>query len=96
MTQNLLSAMMDHTKDGGTIPYKQRQSLSLFTGQPLDSTMTPQSIMAVQNVYASKQQPPPGNPPVKGNKRNTSKLGKIASNLQTPNQAAEASHADKA
>lgn len=38
------------------IPYETRMGLSLFLGQPLDSTMLPQSIMALQPSMAQQQQ----------------------------------------
>lgn len=89
MSQELTNAMTDHLSKDGDIPYSTRQSLSLFLGQPLDSTMTFQSIQSVQAIYANKSQPTQ-NPPVTKNKRNTSKIGKLADNLQTPLQKSEA------
>lgn len=91
MSQEIMNAMLDHKAKDGDVPYNIRQSCSLFLGQPLDSTMTPSSIQSVQNVYASKQQPPQ-NAPVTKNKRNTSKLGKLADGMQTASQASEARH----
>lgn len=88
MQEALTHAMTDHLSKDGTVPYKLRQPLSLFLSQPLDSTMTPQSIQAIQAVYAPKQQGP-ASPPVTKNKRNTSKLGKISETMQTRDQSAE-------
>lgn len=59
---SLISALTD----GKVIPYKQRQSLSLFLGQPLDSTMTPNSMQAIL-MANSPQQPP--EPPAKKSKK---------------------------
>lgn len=70
-------------------PYKVRQALGLFLGQPLDSSMTPQSIMAAQNVFVQKRQ----NQAQMGNpvnvKRGTSTLSKASNNLRTPDQSSE-------
>ena len=37
------------------IPYETRLGLSLFLGQPLDATMTPQSIMANQKPQVPQE-----------------------------------------
>jgi hypothetical protein len=88
MVQQLMTAMTDHIHGGGTIPYKIRQGLSLFMGQPLDSTMQPASIMAIQGTFAkAPAQQPPGGGKAKGS---TAKLGKMATNLQTQEQSREA------
>lgn len=91
MSQEITNAMTDHLSNDGSVPYKLRQSLSLFLGQPLDSTLTPQSIQAVQAMYASKA-PQSQNQPQNKTKKGTSKLNKFADNLQTPGQAAEKRH----
>lgn len=90
MTQKLMNAMADHLAKGESVPYSTRQSLSLFLGQPLDSTMTPTSIQNIQTVFmknGSAPQPAQGAPSAP--KKSTSKLGKISQNLQTPDQARE-------
>ena len=43
-----MSAMVDHIQTGASVPYKTRQSLSIFLGQPLDATMQPQSIQTIR------------------------------------------------
>ena len=92
LSQHINNEMMDHVAKGETVPYQLRQSLSLLMGQPLDSTMTPQSIMAAQSVFAKNAPQGPQNPPVTKNKRNTSKLGELAKNMMTQDQKAEQSH----
>ena len=67
--------------------YKIRQGLSMFMGVPMDSSQTPQSIMAAQGVFQSQPQESPPEKPVTKPKRNTSKLGNIAKNYMTPNQS---------
>lgn len=67
-------------------PAKVRQSLSLFLGATLDSSMKPANIAAAQAVYASKRQqqmPTTGSAP----KKNTSALAKVPGGYQTPDQA---------
>ena len=42
---------------GKQIPFTLRKSLSIFTGMPLDNTMSPQSIQSAQATYQMQQQP---------------------------------------
>jgi hypothetical protein len=70
-----------------TIPYRLRQSMSLFLGSPLDSTLTPTAMQAAQAVYAQSPGQPTA-PPVTKSKRNTSKLGDVADDAYTSGQAA--------
>ena len=65
------------------IPYKTKLSMSLFVGQPLDSTMTPQAIISAQPAPQMPQQPQ--SPP----KRSTSSLNKLPSMYKTPGQASD-------
>lgn len=90
MSQEILHAMTEHTEGKGNVPYDLRQSLSLFLGHPLDSTMIPSSMMAAQSVYINKaaQQQDPSQQGSKS-KKNTSKLGKISENMETADQHAE-------
>lgn len=72
---------------GQDVPYSTRVSLSLFMGQPLDSTMQPLSIQSSQMALKSKldqQQGPP-----QGASKQTSKLGKDVKSYQTPLQASQ-------
>lgn len=87
MSQQVMTAMNDHLHNKGSIPYRVKQGLSLFLGQPMDSTMTPSSIQAIQSTFAQSgsQQQPQG----KQGKGSASKLNKVASNLETPSQARE-------
>lgn len=81
-----LTNEMIRVKDKGTaIPYKTKMALSLFLGQPLDSTMTPMAIMAAQP--SPQQQPqqqggskPPSYNSVKG-------LDSLAKGARTPAQS---------
>lgn len=50
--QRMASKLMDQVQNtmakGGNVPYATRMGLSLFLGQPMDSTMTPQAILSNQ------------------------------------------------
>lgn len=78
---------------GIQIPYKTRLSMSLFVGQALDSTMTPQAIMGAQPL--PPQQQPQGGVPGNKPKRSTSSLNKLPGQYKTAGQAAEANRANK-
>ncbi len=88
MSQELTSAMTDHLSKGNTVPYKLRQSMSLFLGQPLDSTMIPANMQSIQSMFAQHKPMTPAQPGKPSrSKGSPSKLTKISSNLQTPEQA---------
>lgn len=69
-----------------------RQAMSMFLGTPLESSFTPQNILAAQATYLP--QIPPQQPQGK-TKRGTSTLGKDNKSYRTPNQAAEADKQDR-
>lgn len=60
MSNKLTEEMIDHLHNGESIPYRTQIGLSMFLGQPLDSTMTQGSIAAIQmaqnRTAASEQQ----------------------------------------
>lgn len=92
LASKITSEMTEAVSKGETIPYKTKMSLSLFLGQPLDSTLTPMSIMAAQSV----QGPVPAQDQSGPTKKGTAKLGKASEAFKTPMQAAEADKAMKA
>lgn len=81
MKSSLLNSMTDKLSKQEPIPYKSRLGLSLFMGQPLDSSMKPMSILASQPQVQNPQQQP--NKPVRKNDH----LTDIAKLDATPNQA---------
>lgn len=91
IAQKLTNEMTTNVAGEEPIPYKTRIGLSLFLGQPLDSSMTPQAIMAAQPQ--PKQPPPPQQGGSKGG--SVKALGKSNSNYMTPNQSSEAHKAQK-
>ena len=83
MVAKLSNEMVSRKAEEGPIPYKTRVSLSMFLGQPLDGSITPQGIAAAQFTYMPKQ-PPQG---IKG--KSITKLGKSNKEFRTPLQASE-------
>lgn len=73
---------------GNEIPYKTRMGLSIFLGQPLDSTMMPMSIINAQ-PKAGQQQPesdrqPAGKPPTEASMKG---IQKVPNQYRTPGEA---------
>lgn len=83
LVQQVSSEMMEHTSKGETIPYKMRMGLSMFMGQPLDSTMTPQAFQAMQQPSSQAQ----GQQPGMRAKHSIEKLGKANMMLASPDQS---------
>lgn len=90
MQQKMMSEIVNTSSKGKIVPYKNRMALSLFMGQPLDSTMSPEGIMGAQPQ--PEQQNPQG---VAGGGKVTGKggaaIGKMPMNFQTPLQSRDAS-----
>lgn len=72
------------------IPYKTKMGVSLLLGQPLDSTMSPSSIMAAQ-----PQPTPPVQAQMPKGSKTTSKLGKTNKSYMTPGQSAESDRSNR-
>jgi len=73
--------------NGEVPPYRTRQSMSLFLGSPLDSTMTPQAIQMIQSVYAPRPVAPAAGAKPKAQKKNKSTLGDLPKDHYTQDQA---------
>ncbi len=89
MVTKLTNQMANVKSDDEPVPYKTRIGLSLFMGQPMDSTMTPQAIQAAQP--APKPAPQQG----KAASGSTTKLGKHNSSYKTPSQEAESDRSSR-
>lgn len=89
LSKQMTKRITEEQLKGERPSHRVRQSMSLFLGTPLDSTMTPQAIQAAQAVYMNQKTPPPNQPPTKS-KKDTSKLGDVSKDYQTSTQAAEA------
>lgn len=93
-SQKLMNNLIETTNKGVNIPYKTRLGLSMFLGQPLDSTMTPEGIMSAQPKLGQPSQQPQqqGGGHARGSMKD---LGKIAQADMTPLQARQISKVRK-
>lgn len=73
------------------IPYRTRMGLSVFMGQPLDSTLTPASIQAAQPKPQQQGNQQPG-APEETPKRSMTALNKLPSQYMTPEQTRAQRH----
>jgi hypothetical protein len=89
ITQKLMSAMTEHISKGATVPYRTRIGLSLVMGQPLDSSMSPSSIVAAQIAPVAPQQQPQ-QVQSKGGVKSSPALQKMPNSYKTSDQAREA------
>jgi hypothetical protein len=90
LSKKLIDKMGESKLDSdkvGKPTYRVRQGMGLFLGSPLDSTLTPQSMIAAQSVFQQQASQPAPNTPVQKSKRNTSKMGEMSKNLETNDQA---------
>lgn len=90
LNQKLTGEMTDHLSKDQSIPYKTRLGLSMFLGQPLDSTMSQQSLQSVMQMSGGPlkqvtQQPHQGRSP--GGVKSAPALQKMPGLYQTPEQA---------
>lgn len=78
MVQKINDAMVAHVAGGDNVPYNTRRGLSLFLGQPLDSTMYPQAMQLMQSTYMPPggMQAPQNAPKSKGSPKALSNLPK--------------------
>lgn len=86
LKQQFTNSLINHVSDENSVPYKTRQSISMFLGQPLDGTMTQPAIATIQSVFVP---PPPPNMPQKGAKGSTKALDKTSDMYRTPGQQRE-------
>lgn len=88
MKTQIMNSIIDAKTKGTRVPYNRRLQLSLFLGQPLDSTMTPQALQSFQTTFATPSQQ--SNAQTSAGKRQPGqKLTKIAGLSLTPEQARE-------
>lgn len=91
MTTKLMDQMMNHLSKEGTIPYKTRLGLSLFLGQPMDSSMTPGGIMSSQGTFQQNISPMQNKSSEVREKHSTTSLGKSVQLEATPSQSRQMS-----
>lgn len=93
LTRKLMDEVVRSQDKGLVIPYKTKMALSLFLGQPMDSTMTPNALQSIQGGFmrsvakqSAQQSPAP---------HSTSKLGKINTSYMTPTQQLQQRHSNR-
>lgn len=91
VSNKLYTNLIEHTNEGKTVPYNTRLGLSLFLGRPLDSTMTPQAIMANQpqnnNAMTSNDKQQVMKHQNAHGAHSMKNIGQLATIDQTPQQA---------
>lgn len=91
MVSKINDEMVNALKKKTPIPYKTKLGVSMFVGQPMDSSMTPNSIQAAQiSQQLGKQQQPQNNQKQSKSKAGSKAFEKTGSRFQTSEQAAEA------
>lgn len=95
ITQAVSDQMVNRKSEDGAIPYQTRIGISLLLGQPLDSSMNPNSIQSAQAVFLPK--PPPQQPQGAQKPKSTNKqtIGKSNNQYKTPSQSAESDRANR-
>lgn len=91
MSNAVMSNITNKQADESLISYNTRIGLSLFLGQPLDSSMAPMSIMSAQPIPQQPQQQKPARKP----SSNTKDLSKGPKAYMTHDQASEAHKNEK-
>lgn len=87
LNQKLTHGLIDAVHEKKQVPYSTKMGLSLFLGQPLDGTMTPQGIMAAQPKPMMGMQQMQQPSPQRGHHSSMKNIGKLATADQTPQQA---------
>ena len=83
LVQKVTEQMTEHLAKQDSVPLRMRMGLSVFMGQPIDSTFTPNAMMAAQMTYLPKP-PPPG---MAKAPKSTAKLTKSAELARTPSES---------
>lgn len=94
LSQRLTDQIIDQMSKGQQIPYKTRLGLALFLGQPLDSTMTPEAIVAAQ-TKSTGAQPETATQPGSKPKHSMNALTKMSDQYKTPDQRAQGGRVGK-
>ncbi len=79
--------------DEAPVPYRTKVSVSMFMGQPLDASMTPEAIQAAQPI--AQQPPAPASTGGKINAKASTTMNKNAQSYRTPGQAAQADRSNR-
>lgn len=87
LSKKLTEKISEHQIEGKNIPYKLRQSLSVFMGAPLDSTMTAQGLQAIQSTFMGKGPADQSQPEKAPSSSSMKGVEKLPSQYQTPSEA---------
>lgn len=91
LSAELVGAMLNHKAAGEKIPYRTKMGISIFLGQPMDSTLTPMGIQMRQVANKTNLAPSQQETMVKP-KPSSPALGKMSQNSMTSGQSAESRH----
>lgn len=89
INDKVMHAMIDAQSKGQTIPYKTKVGLSMFMGQPLDSSMSPHSIRTNQGTFVNMPQLQQQGQIKQPSATKMQNLNKLPSAYSTPGQARE-------
>lgn len=89
LSKEVSKKILQQQLKGEKLPYKTRQSLSLFLGSPLDSTFSPGAMASIQQQYMAKPKANQGQAPGSKPKHSTAGLDEVAKSARTPGQARE-------
>lgn len=90
LKQQLMNQMINTVHKEEPIPYKTRFGVSMFLGQPLDSTMTPQAIQALNPPPMPQQGQSPQGPSHGPRHSSMKNINKIGQGYMTASQSREA------
>lgn len=87
LAQRLQMQMIEAKSKDLVVPYRTRIGMSMFLMTPMDSTLTPQSIMSSQQTMLAQPEPQQQGP---APKRSPAALNKLPQSYQTPAQSRDA------
>lgn len=88
LAKSITQKIVDKQIDAEQIPYSTKQGLSLFLSAPMDSTFVPQNMQAAQSAFLPQKAASQGQGQApKKTAKGTSKLGELAKNSRTSDQA---------
>ena len=77
-------ALIAAKSEGTEIPYRQKMSMSLLLGQPLDSTMTPFAMQSIMKAQGPQQMQQQSKGPKKASGVELNQINKVNSMAETP------------
>lgn len=99
LKSKVYNEMIEHVNNKEPISYATRMGVSMFLGEPLDSTLKPESIVAAQSAMnrgAQQEEQKQAQQQQSGGAHSMKSLAKLPSQYATPSQAREAQKIAKA